>query len=149
MSDLQAAIAIAVEAHAGQLCKSGRPYILHPLRVMFALDRPDDDDEMRCAAVLHDVVEDTDVTLEDLRERGFSARVVALLDLLTHREEESYSAYIARLAPDPAARRIKRADLRDNMDITRLNAALSERDHARLDRYQRAWNQLMEAERGP
>ena len=92
MSTLERAIAIAVAAHAGQFDKAGRPYILHPLRVMLALDTTDD----QIVGVLHDVVEDTDVTLEGLRAEGFSEVILAGLESVTKREGEDYPAFVPR-----------------------------------------------------
>jgi (p)ppGpp synthase/HD superfamily hydrolase len=133
MSTLERAIAIAATAHAGQIDKAGRPYILHPLRVMLALDATDD----QIVGVLHDVVEDTDVTLESLRAEGFSEVVLAALASVTKREDEDYSAFVLRAAANPIGRRVKLADLRDNSDLSRI-AHPTQKDHARLARYRAA-----------
>lgn len=137
MSTLQRAISIAVEAHAGQVDKSGRPYILHPLRMMLRQLG----DEAMMAAVLHDVVEDTPWTFEDLRREGFSETVLVALACLTKREGEAYEDFIERAAANPIARTVKLADLEDNMDVRRLRQ-VSESDRARLDKYRRAWERL-------
>lgn len=116
--DVDAAIVLAASAHAGQRDK-GRPalpYITHPLRVMAAFDDP----ELQQIAVLHDVVEDTGVTLEDLVGAGASLRVVAAVDLLTHRPDEPDDVYWARIAAHPDARAVKLADVADNADEARL-----------------------------
>jgi (p)ppGpp synthase/HD superfamily hydrolase len=141
MSTLERAIVIAAEAHAGQIDKGGAPYILHPLRVMFRLHSP----EERIAAVLHDVVEDSDWTLDRLRAEGFAEGVVAAVDHLTKREGEAYEAYIARAGRHPVARAVKVADLLDNLDLSRI-AVPSERDEARIERYRRAIIELQAVE---
>ena len=134
--NLEDAIALASLLHRGQRDKAGAPYILHPLRVMLGLG-PHASDAARIAAVLHDVLEDCGVTLETLGRMGYSPEVLRALDGVTRRAEESYEEFIARLAPDPLAKQVKLADLRDNMDRSRL-PALGEDDLARLERYQRA-----------
>jgi (p)ppGpp synthase/HD superfamily hydrolase len=137
MSDLEEAIGIATEAHRGQRDRAGAPYILHPLRMMFAVQT----DAERMAAVLHDVVEDTEWTLEALRERGFPEQVVTAVDHLTRREGESYEAFVLRAAEHPVARRVKVADLEDNMDVRRLGTVSAD-DAERLTKYHRAWRLL-------
>jgi (p)ppGpp synthase/HD superfamily hydrolase len=139
MNPLESAIAIAVRAHAGQADKSGQPYILHPLRVMFRCQT----DEQRIVAVLHDVIEDTSVTADDLRSQGFSEAILTALDCVTKRDGESYEAFVERAAANPIARQVKLADLEDNMDLRRLGAAdLGQRETDRLSRYIRAWHRL-------
>jgi len=101
-------------------------------------------DEERLVAVLHDVVEDSDVTLDDLRRQGYGERIVAAVDHLTRREGESYDDFVARAAADPLARAVKVADLEDNLDTTRL-AEITERDQERLARYQRALDSIRRA----
>lgn len=140
MSSLEEAIKIAVTAHAGQKDKVGQPYILHPLRLMCRMET----DEERMAAVLHDVVEDTPITFEDLKAAGIPAAVLAALERLTKIEGESYEAFIERVIPDRIACRVKVADLEDNMDVRRL-PEVTEKDRARLDRYARAWHRLKNA----
>ena len=135
MSSLERAISIAATAHAGQVDKAGAPYVLHPLRMMLAVTTP----EARMAAVLHDVVEDTAVTFEELRAEGFAASVLEAVEALTKRaeEENDYEAFIRRVAPNPIAREVKLADLRDNLDLSRIPQP-TERDRARLEKYRRA-----------
>jgi len=137
MTLLEKAIEIALHAHAGQKGKDGSPYILHPLRIMTRMST----DEERMAAVLHDVVEDSDVTLEDLRNAGFPEGVLTAVKLLTHEEGVTYEDYVERLKTHPMARRIKLADLEDNSDIRRLSG-IEERDLERLRKYHRAWQIL-------
>lgn len=127
--------------HAGAVDKAGQPYILHPLRVMARLST----DTERIVAILHDVVEDSEVTLDDLRADGFSDEIVDAIDHVTRRGGESYEAFIERIAPHPLARRVKIADLEDNMDVTRL-VVLDERGTERMQRYLRSWQRLRAAE---
>lgn len=134
MSTLERAIAIAAQAHAAQRDKAGDPYILHPLRVMLRMSTPAE----RIVAVLHDVVEDSDWTLDALRAAGFGPAIVDAVDALTRRDEETYDAFVRRAGRDLLARRIKFADLEDNMNLTRI-AAPTDRDNARLERYRRAY----------
>jgi (p)ppGpp synthase/HD superfamily hydrolase len=140
MPTLEDAIALAVEAHRGQRDKAGQTYILHPLRVMMRLET----EAEQMAAILHDVVEDTPYTLERLRELGYPEEVLGALDCLTKREGESYEAFIERVRPHPLARRVKLADLEDNMDVRRL-VAVTPKDAERLARYRAAWARLKEA----
>ena len=135
---LEEAIALAVEAHKKQKDKSGQPYILHPLRVMFRLQSETE----RIVAVLHDVVEDSEITFDDLRQMGYNEEVIEALDGVTRREEETYEEFINRSQQNPISRRVKFSDLEDNMDIRRLSRELTERDYKRLQRYKRAWLQL-------
>ena len=137
MPNLERAIAIAVEAHAGQKDRSGASYILHPLRVMA---RVSTDDE-KIVAILHDVVEDTDWTFDDLRKEGFSEEIIIALDGVTKREGEPYEDFVKRSATNQLARRVKIADLEDNMDLRR-NESLAPKDLERFNKYLRAWRFL-------
>jgi (p)ppGpp synthase/HD superfamily hydrolase len=140
MPTLEDAIALAVEAHRGQRDKAGQSYILHPLRVMMRLET----EAERMAAILHDVVEDTPYTLERLRELGYPEEVLGALDCLTKREGETYEVFIERVYPHPLARRVKLADLEDNMDVRRL-LTVGARETERLARYRAAWARLKQA----
>ena len=133
MATLERAIAIAAMAHEGQVDKAGMSYVLHPLRMMLSVDTP----EARIAAVLHDVVEDTEVTLEQLRAERFPDAVIEVVEALTKRDGEDYEAFIRRVAPNSIARKVKLADLRDNSDLSRI-AAPTERDRQRIEKYRRA-----------
>jgi (p)ppGpp synthase/HD superfamily hydrolase len=137
MSTLERAIEIAATAHAGQQDKAGAPYILHPLRVMLAQKEP----AQRIAAILHDVVEDTPWTLEQLRAEGFSDDVLSAVDALTKRKGEDYFAFVDRAGRDPVARAVKIADIRDNMDVSRT-AGVTDRDRERLEKYRQALTRL-------
>ena len=140
---LEDALALAALAHKGQKDKAGAPYILHPLRVMLSLG-PRANEEERIVAVLHDVVEDCGLTLGDLARAGYSAQVLEALDGVTGREGEEYMEFMARLKPNPIARRVKLADLADNMDRSRI-ADFGPRDEARMEKYARA-RAFLEAE---
>lgn len=130
MSTLERAIEIAAKAHAGVTDKSGQPYILHPLRVMLAVRTTDE----RMAAVLHDVVEDTGVTLEDLRSERFPASVIEAIDALTKREGESRMDAARRAADNDVACQVKLADVSDNLDLTRITDP-QPHDIERLEEY--------------
>jgi (p)ppGpp synthase/HD superfamily hydrolase len=138
MSTLERAIEIATEAHRGQLDKAGCDYIEHPLRVMAAGKSLDE----KIVGVLHDVVEDTNWTFEDLAAEGFSAEVIEALRCVTKlSESEPYDKFIARVKRNPLAVAVKLNDLSDNMDIRRL-PYLSDKDIKRLKRYLKAYKQL-------
>ncbi len=139
MSTLERAIAIAAEAHAGQVDKADSAYILHPLRVMFFVTT----DEERIVAVLHDVCEDCPGWTPDrLRREGFTQKILTALDSVTKRDGEAYPDFVRRAGADPIGRAVKLADLRDNMDMSRI-AAPTERDFARIERYRAAVGALM------
>lgn len=144
MATLERAVALAATVHDGQRDKAGQAYILHPLRVMMSMTT----DEERMVAVLHDVVEDTDVTLDGLREQGFSEDVVRAVDCLTKRRGEGYPDFIQRVATDPLARLVKLADLEDNLNLLRLGF-LDEKALERMDKYHRAWALLRQGEGWP
>lgn len=133
MSTLERAIAIAAKAHAGQVDKAGAPYMLHPLRVMLRLESAD----ARIVGVLHDVVEDSDTTLEDLRAEGFSEAVLAGLEAVTKRLGEGYMDFVRRAAADPIGRLVKVADLVDNSDLSRISNPTA-KDLDRAERYRAA-----------
>jgi (p)ppGpp synthase/HD superfamily hydrolase len=133
MSTLERAIAIAAEAHTGVVDKAGAPYILHPLRVMLGVSMLDE----RMVAVLHDVVEDTPWNFGRLRAEGFSETVIAGLDSVTKRTGEDYEAFVRRAASNPIGRRVKLADLTDNLDLSRI-ANPTEKDFTRMEKYRRA-----------
>ena len=140
MPSLEAAIALAAGAHEGQLYQAlePEPYILHPLRVMLRLEDATD----RLVAVLHDVVEDTDHTLDDMRREGYPDEVIEALDQLTRRDGEPYEHYIERLASHSRARRVKLADLAENLaNNHRLPQTKATRD--RVARYEAARDRLL------
>lgn len=120
-------LVLATTKHAGQYDRGGNPYILHPLTVMQYLETTDE--ELQCIAVAHDLVEDTDVTLDELREMGFSERVIAGIAALTKVDGESYDDYKIRVKANPDAIKVKMQDLRHNSDIRRLK--ISSEYHSR------------------
>lgn len=131
MSTLERAIEIAAAAHAGQVDKAGQPYILHPIRVMLRVSTVHE----RMAAVLHDVVEDTSVTLEHLEQQGFPRQVLIAIQALTKNPGESRLQAAARAAADPIARAVKLADNAENMDMSRIPNP-TDKDFARLREYE-------------
>jgi len=137
MSDLERAIAVSVAAHKGQRDKYGRPYILHPLTLMMKMR----DETSMMAAVLHDVVEDTPLTLDDLRREGFPGEVIEAVGSLSKNEKETYDEYVERVSRNPLAVKVKLADLEDNMMVTRMNK-VTEKDTVRLAKYLSAWHRL-------
>ncbi len=133
MATLERAIAIAAQAHAGQRDKGGAPYILHALRVMLRV-RPGVE---QIVAVLHDVVEDSGVTFDDLRAEGYGAEVIDALRSVTKADGESYDEFVARAAKNAVGRAVKLADLADNGDLSRLPAP-GAADLLRAEKYRRA-----------
>ena len=139
MSTLQRAIEIATQAHKGQVDKSGKEYIGHPLRVM-EMGRTE---EEKIVGVLHYVVEDTDWTFERLEAEGFSKEVIDALRCVTKVcENENYDDFIERVKTNPLAVAVKINDLSDNMDIRRL-PYLSDKDVKRLKKYLKAYKKLI------
>jgi GTP pyrophosphokinase len=133
---LERAIELAASAHAGQTDKAGATYIRHPLRVMEQMDTENE----RIAAVLHDVVEDTRCDLSTI-ENEFGSEIREAVAALTKQDDEEYQEFVERAATNEIARKVKRADIEDNMDLTRL----SELDQATVDKqkqYHEAWQKL-------
>lgn len=130
MATLEKAIEIAASAHAGQVDKAGQPYILHPLKVMLRVHTEFE----RLAAVLHDVVEDTSITLATLSEMGFPIQVIDAVAALTKFPGESRIQAAARAAGNAIALPVKLADNAENMDLGRI-AQPTDKDHARLEEY--------------
>lgn len=124
------ALCLAYEAHRGQFDKSGVPYVFHPLHLAEQMD----DEDSIVAALLHDVVEDTAYSLEDLRAMGFPARALEAVALLTHDPAEPYLSYVARVKENPVARQVKLADLRHNSDLSRIREVTA-RDLERVEKY--------------
>lgn len=135
---LEKAILIATSAHKGQTDKAGEPYILHLLRVMFSRKS----EAERICAVLHDVIEDTDITLEYLRNEGFSEEVLSVLDALTKRNGETYDEFIDRIISNKIACHVKLADLCDNMDLSRIKNP-TEKDYERIEKYRKAADRIL------
>ncbi len=133
---LETALKLAVEAHYGQRDKGGRPYIFHPLRVAAGCSG-----KAKVAALLHDTVEDTSVTFEQLAELGIDGEILAAVKLLTHDKRVPYLDYVRKIRENPIAREVKLSDLRDNMDISRLGS-LTDEDLERLRKYHEAYTIL-------
>ncbi len=127
------AMKLCFEAHKEQVDKSGLPYVFHPIHVAEQMT-----DEITTAiALLHDIVEDTDYTLQDLIDMGFPREVTDALALLTHEEGVPYLEYVAGIKADPAARAVKLADLAHNSDSTRLDS-VDEKALERIEKYRKA-----------
>lgn len=127
------ALGISFEAHKNQTDKSGIPYVYHP----FHLAEQMDDQYAVCVALLHDVVEDAGVTLNDLRAEGFPEAVIEAIALMTHDDSVPYLEYVDRLKSNPLAKKVKLADLRHNSDLSRLDN-IKEKDTERVEKYKKA-----------
>jgi hypothetical protein len=138
---LEDALILAASKFRGVVDKAGQPYVLHLLRVMLRLPT----DQSRQVALLHDVVEDTDITLADLRLQGFSDEVVAAVDALTHRSGEEYFEYVLRLSECELARQVKIADIEDNYRLDRVAYRCNHQveDAQRIQRYILSYQFLM------
>lgn len=141
LTKLEQAIKIALEVHSGQVDKAGEMYLLHPLRLMFKFHTEDE----RVVAVLHDVIEDGEITLENLKLLGFSDSVVNAIDCLSRRKDEKYENFISRLSIDKLARKIKIEDIKDNLDLTRLNY-ISDKELKRIEKYHRSLRLLLNSD---
>ena len=129
----QQALAIARDAHKGQVDKAGVDYIQHPLFVASLVEG----ELAKTVALLHDVVEDSDWTLEDLRKKGLPEEVVQAVGILTKKRNEKYEEYILRVKQNPLARQVKLADLQHNSDLSRLTT-VTEIDRKRAEKYRQA-----------
>ncbi len=134
---IELALHRALKAYGGKVDKAGKPYILHPLRLAARLE----DQISQSVALLHDVIEDSDATEDDLRDDGFPESVISAVVALTRRKGESYETFIDRVRVHPLARKIKLLDIEDNMNLLRLNA-VTEEDLQRIAKYHRAWKRL-------
>ena len=130
---LETALKVAVEAHYGQRDKGGRPYIFHPLRVAAGCSG-----KAQVAALLHDTVEDTSVTFEQLAGLGIDGEILAAVRLLTHDKSVPYLDYVRKVKENPIAREVKLSDLRGNMDLKRLKS-LTDEDIRRIKKYHEAY----------
>ena len=124
---------IAFEAHRDQLDKTGLPYIHHPLHLAAQMT----DEVTTCVALLHDVVEDSDMTFEDLETMGFGGDILNALRLMTHDDDVPYMDYVREIKKNPIASKVKRADLMHNSDTTRLDV-VTEKDLQRVEKYKKA-----------
>lgn len=130
--ELALAISLAAQGHIDQRDKGGKPYILHPLKVMHYLKT--DDMQLMAIAVMHDLIEDTETTFEDLVEHGFSQRVLLAVNLLTKKDDLSEEDYLKGIKSNEDAVRVKLADLRHNTDVRRLKG-LTDKDLLRMRKY--------------
>ena len=130
------AVFIAAREHLGVRDKGGHAYILHPMRIAMRLNT--NDEELMSIAILHDVIEDSKLSFEDLKAEGFTDRVIEALKLLTRQKGVSYDDYIDGMRGNRDALIVKREDLRDNSDITRLKG-VSEKDFERMNKYIRSF----------
>lgn len=143
MSLIETALSIALKAHSGQTDKGGAVYILHPLRIMAKMSN----DTERAVAVLHDVLEDSPYTTQDLLDEGISAEVVTAVLALTKKADihgvvMTYEDYLVGVKANALARKVKLADLEDNMDLSRL-INVTDKDLKRCEKYQKATAFLM------
>ncbi len=136
---IETALEIALKAYAGQTDKAGKTYILHPLRIMHQMDT---EAEM-AVALLHDVIEDSDFTAQDLLDAGIPAEVVEAVQMLTKQDGESYMAFIDRVKPNPLAAKVKKADIEDNINVLRLSKVI-DTDLQRVSKYHKAWHRLQD-----
>jgi (p)ppGpp synthase/HD superfamily hydrolase len=137
---LEKAISIAANAHSDQKDKAGKPYILHPIRVMLKLNS----EEEMIIGVLHDVIEDTNITSDDLLLSGFSINIVNTLICLSRDKKQSYDSYIDNICTNKLACKVKLADLEDNMNINRIPNP-TEKDYQRNERYHAAYLKIIKA----
>lgn len=135
MNKLALAISITAKAFEDKLDKGGHPYVLHCLRVMNATNG---DEDTKCAAIMHDLVEDTDYTFEQLTKLGFSDKTIGILHLVTHQKDTDYMEYIKAIAVSDDATEIKLRDLEDNSNIIRLKG-IGKKDLDRIEKYHRAY----------
>lgn len=133
MNKYELALKIATEAHKGQVDKAGVPYINHPLTVASLVDT----EEEKIVALLHDTIEDTNITEQDLLNYGFSNKIVEAVKLLTHNKNVPYMVYVAKIKDNELARKVKIADLTHNSDLSRLKE-ITEKDKKRYEKYQKA-----------
>lgn len=129
----KAALKLCFEAHKEQVDKSGMPYVFHP----FHLAEQMKDEDTTIVALLHDVVEDTDYTIDDLCSKGFNDKVIEAIKLMTHDPEVPYMEYVAQIKKNPIAKAVKLADLKHNSDVSRLDSITS-KDEKRAEKYRAA-----------
>ena len=127
------ALKLCFEAHKDQIDKSGMPYVFHP----FHLAEQMTDEKTTVVALLHDVIEDTEYTLDDLKNMGFSEDILSAIALMTHDDSVPYMEYVAQIKADPIAKAVKLADLRHNSDLSRLDKVTSY-DLERAEKYKKA-----------
>ena len=139
MTTLEQAIALAAKQHEGQVDKANSPYILHPLRVMLNVPTI----EHKIVAVLHDILEDTETTIEDLYQFGFQEHIIDAIVALTKKQGETRLEAAQRARQNPIARVVKLADINDNMDLSRIQSP-TVKDFERLKEYQQVRDLLLQ-----
>jgi len=137
MDIIEKSLSIALNAYAGQKDKAGETYILHPLRLMAKMDT----EEEMAVALLHDVIEDSDYSAQDLLNEGITSDIVDAVLSLTKKDGEDYETFIERASKNKLSLKVKIADIEDNINILRLNS-LSDKDLERIVKYHTAWHRL-------
>lgn len=132
-NETRKAMRAAYSAHHGQLDRGGMPYVYHLIHVAEQMAS----EELTCVALLHDILEDTNITRKDLRIRGFSEDIINAVEVLTRKDKESYRIYIENVKRNELSKTVKIADLKHNLDRTRLKK-VTERDSQRLEKYKKA-----------
>ncbi len=140
MNIIEKSLKIALEAYAGKKDKAGKTYILHPLRIMGNMETK----EEMSVALLHDVIEDSELTDMDLLDRGIPPKVVDAVNLLTKVDDQNYEQFIQNILSNKLATKVKKADIEDNINILRLNEVKST-DLQRIVKYHKAWKVLKKA----
>ena len=131
------AMKLMFEKHKNQRDKSDIPYVFHPFHVAESMD----DEVSTTVALLHDIVEDTDVSIEELTKMGFPNEVTDALKLMTHDKSDDYFDYIKKIATNPIARKVKLSDLKHNSDLSRLSE-VTEKDLERVEKYKKSIDYL-------
>ena len=137
MDIIEKSLEIALIAYAGQKDKAGKTYILHPLRIMAKMNTDDE----RAVAILHDVIEDSDYTAEDLLSQGLPSNIVEAVQVLSKIENETYDQFVVRVKSNELATKVKIADIEDNINILRLDS-VNNYDLERVAKYHKAWKSL-------
>ena len=137
MNIIEKSLEIALRAYSGKKDKAGKTYILHPLRLMAKMQR----EEEMSLALLHDVIEDSDISAEDLLAEGIPQNIVTAVQALTKQDDENYELFIARVLENKLAAKVKKLDIEDNINILRLNS-ISNKDLERIAKYHKAWQVL-------
>lgn len=137
MDLIEKSLSIALKAYAGQKDKAGKTYILHPIRIMAKMETI----EEMAVALLHDVIEDSEVTVKELLKQGIPAKVVKAVQTLTKIEGENYDQFIDRVLKNKLAAKVKKADIEDNINVLRLKS-VSSKDLERIAKYHKAWKKL-------
>ena len=134
---LASAIKLCYEAHKNQVDKGGSPYYMHPIYVALNMES----EEQKIVALLHDVIEDTEITIDDLRKKGFSEKIIKAVDAIT-KKGESYEEYLKKVKDNELAKAVKIEDIKNNMDVSRLKE-ITEKDIARIEKYKKALAYLL------